>query len=70
MYKFWLAALLCVMTAPGQEAARKIVALDGFHNNESRMKDHYQWDGVRPGGFSELGKVMVAYGKNTHAARL
>lgn len=39
-----------------------VVALDGFHNNESKMPDHYQWDGIRPGGFSELAKVLRANG--------
>jgi len=69
MYTLWLAALLCVPPAPGQDAARKIVALDGFHNNESKMKDHYQWDGVRPGGFSELGKVLVGLGAELKTIR-
>ena len=38
--------------------AQTVVALDGYHNNESKMPDHYQWDGARPGGFSELGKLL------------
>jgi len=45
-----------------QDAAQKVVALDAFHNNESKMPDHYQWDGVRPGGFAELGKLLTASG--------
>lgn len=69
MHKLWLATLLCVITAPCQEAGRKVVALDGFHNNESKMKDHYQWDGVRPGGFSELGKVLVGLGAELKTVR-
>ena len=39
-------------------AAQTVVALDGYHNNESKMPDHYQWDGTRPGGFSELAKLL------------
>ncbi len=35
-----------------------VVALDGYHNNESKMPDHYQWDGTRNGGFSQLGKLL------------
>ena len=55
MYKFCLAFLLSAITVQAQSGAQPVVALDGFHNNESKMPDHYQWDGVRPGGFSELG---------------
>jgi unsaturated rhamnogalacturonyl hydrolase len=58
MHKLCFAFLLCVTSV----AAQKVVALDGFHNNESKMPDHYQWDGVRPGGFSELGKLLVGLG--------
>jgi unsaturated rhamnogalacturonyl hydrolase len=58
MHKLWFALLLCVTSVEAQ----KVVALDGFHNNESKMPDHYQWDGVRPGGFSELGKLLVGSG--------
>jgi unsaturated rhamnogalacturonyl hydrolase len=47
-------APLTVQTAAGQT----VVALDGYHNNESKMPDHYQWDGTRMGGFSELAKLL------------
>src|SRR5579872_1515579 len=57
--------LLCIATAHGQ----KVVALDGFHNNESKMPDHYQWDGVRPGGFSELGKLLEGLGAELRTVR-
>ena len=63
MYKLWLAVLLCAMLGSAQNPAQKVVALDGFHNNESKMPDHYQWDGVRPGGFSEFGKLLVGLGR-------
>ena len=62
MSNLWFAFLLCVVTVEAQNTAQKVVALDGFHNNESRMPDHYQWDGIRPGGFSELGKLLVGLG--------
>lgn len=62
MHKFWLTLLLCGLPLEGQDAAQKVVALDAFHNNESKMPDHYQWDGVRPGGFAELGKILTASG--------
>jgi unsaturated rhamnogalacturonyl hydrolase len=57
--------LLCIAAAHGQ----KVVALDGFHNNESKMPDHYQWDGVRPGGFSELGKLLQGLGAELRTVR-
>ena len=38
-----------------QRRRSPVVALDGYHNNESKMPDHYQWDGTRNGGFSEFG---------------
>ncbi|MDQ2949237.1 MAG: hypothetical protein M3Y27_25415 [Acidobacteriota bacterium] len=55
MFRLWLAFIVCATAV----LAQKVVALDGFHNNESKMPDHYQWDGVRAGGFSELGKVLT-----------
>ena len=69
MHKFWLPFLLCVMSMEAQDTAQKVVALDGFHNNESKMPDHYQWDGVRPGGFSELGKLLVGLGARLTTVR-
>lgn len=57
--------LLFIAAAHGQ----KVVALDGFHNNESKMPDHYQWDGVRPGGFSELGKLLEGLGAELRTVR-
>jgi unsaturated rhamnogalacturonyl hydrolase len=34
--------------------AQAIVALDGYHNNESRMPGHYQWTDTTLNGFSQL----------------
>ena len=42
--------------------AQTVVAVDGFHNNESKMPDHYRWEGTRPGGFSEFGKLLRGLG--------
>ena len=42
--------------------AQTVVAVDGFHNNESKMPDHYRWDGTRNGGFSEFGKLLKGLG--------
>ncbi len=62
MHRFWLTLLVCGLPLGAQDAPQKVVALDAFHNNESKMPDHYQWDGVRPGGFAELGKLLTASG--------
>ena len=69
MHTFWFALLLSVMPAEAQNTAQKVVALDGFHNNESKMPDHYQWEGVRPGGFSEFGKLLVGLGARLTTVR-
>jgi unsaturated rhamnogalacturonyl hydrolase len=45
-------ALLAFAGAP--LGAQKVVALDGYHNNESKMPDHYQWEGTSLGSFSKL----------------
>src|SRR4051812_660438 len=45
-------ALLALAGAP--LGAQKVVALDGYHNNESKMPDHYQWEGTSIGSFSKL----------------
>jgi unsaturated rhamnogalacturonyl hydrolase len=49
--------------------AQNVVALDGFHNKESKMPDHYQWDGTRPGGFSTLGKMLEGLGAKLTTVR-
>src|ERR1017187_4075696 len=69
MNRLWFALLLCVMPAQAQNPAQKLVMLDGFHNNESKMPDHYQWDGIRPGGFSEFGKLLVGLGAQLKTVR-
>jgi unsaturated rhamnogalacturonyl hydrolase len=46
-----------------------VVALDGYHNNESKMPDHYQWDGTRSGGFSELAKLLRGMGADLRTLR-
>jgi len=38
------------------------VALDGFHNNETKMPGHYAWSGTQAGGFSEFGKLIESVG--------
>ena len=73
----WKWARLAVWDVAGNGAfntplwrdSQKVVALDGFHNNESKMPDHYQWDGTRMGGFSELAKVIQSLNAETRTIR-
>jgi unsaturated rhamnogalacturonyl hydrolase len=64
---FRVIVLLLCSTAPS--LAQFVVALDGYHNNESKMPDHYQWDGTRNGGFSELGKLLKELGADLRTNR-
>ncbi|MEO6528077.1 MAG: DUF4350 domain-containing protein [Gemmatimonadaceae bacterium] len=45
-------ALLASAFAPLH--AQAVVALDGYHNNESKMPGHYQWTDTTLNGFSQL----------------
>lgn len=40
--------------AAARLGAQTVVALDGYHNNERPMPDHYQWEDTTDGGFSKL----------------
>jgi unsaturated rhamnogalacturonyl hydrolase len=52
--------ILAILT--GHCLFAQVVALDGFHNDETKMPDHYRWESTRPGGYSELGKVIQGIG--------
>jgi len=54
-----IALFALVLSAPLY--AQAVVALDGFHNNESKMPDHYQWDGKGDGSFTKLGNAFRAH---------
>ena len=45
-------ALLALAAAP--LGAQTVVALDGYHNAERAMPEHYQWEGATDGSFSKL----------------
>ena len=45
-------ALLTLASAPLE--AQTVVALDGYHNAERAMPEHYQWEGTTDGSFSKL----------------
>jgi unsaturated rhamnogalacturonyl hydrolase len=59
--------LICLSAAPS--LAQFVVALDGYHNNESKMPDHYQWDSTRNGGFSEFGNLLKGLGGELRTIR-
>lgn len=50
-----LSAMLAMLTLTAAPlAAQEVVLLDGYHNNERAMPDHYQWEGTTDGSFSKL----------------
>src|SRR5436190_5176646 len=49
-----LPALLLLTLAAAPLGAQAVVALDGYHNAERAMPEHYQWEGTTDGGFSKL----------------
>ena len=49
-----LPTLLLLLVAATPLAAQTVVALDGYHNAERAMPEHYQWEGTSDGSFSKL----------------
>ncbi|PYP75513.1 MAG: hypothetical protein DMD35_21265 [Gemmatimonadetes bacterium] len=49
-----LPALLLLTLAAAPLGAQAVVALDGYHNAERAMPEHYQWEGTTDGSFSKL----------------
>ncbi len=62
-----IALFALVATTPLR--AQEVVALDGFHNNESKMPGHYQWDGTGDGSFAKFGEEFRKYGVETRTIR-
>jgi unsaturated rhamnogalacturonyl hydrolase len=50
------AALLVLAATPLR--AQTVVGLDGYHNNESKLPEHYQWEGKSDGSFSKFGAAF------------
>jgi hypothetical protein len=48
-------------------SARKVVAVDGWHNREPQP--HYSWDAAYPGGFSGLGQMLKGLGAETRTVK-
>jgi unsaturated rhamnogalacturonyl hydrolase len=46
--------LLPLVLAAASLGAQTVVALDGYHNAERAMPEHYQWEGTTDGSFSKL----------------
>ena len=61
MLRRTLLALFFLVTATRLRAQGPVVALDGFHNNESKMPDHYQWGGTSDGSFGKLANGFRAH---------
>ena len=49
-----ICATVLIASAFTRLDAQAVVALDGYHNNESKMPGHYQWSDTTNGGFSHL----------------
>jgi len=47
-------ALVLLTLAAAPLGAQTVVALDGYHNAERAMPEHYQWEGATDGSFSKL----------------
>lgn len=47
-------AVLTTLLVVAPLEAQTVVALDGYHNAERALPDHYQWDGTTDGSFSKL----------------
>src|SRR5579872_123177 len=54
-----ISAGLCLISSG---APHKVVALDGYHNDETKQPLHYRWEGTDMGGFSEFGKILTSLG--------
>jgi unsaturated rhamnogalacturonyl hydrolase len=50
-------------------AAAQVVAVDAFHNNETKLPGHYRWDDAQMGGFSQLGKLLEGMGAQLRTIR-
>jgi unsaturated rhamnogalacturonyl hydrolase len=52
---------LFALVASAPLHAQAVVALDGFHNNESKTPEHYQWEGKSDGSFGKLADGFRAH---------
>lgn len=57
---------LCLYAAVSSAA---VVAVDGYHNNETKDTEHYRWEGTRNGSYSQLGAVIQGLGGELRTVR-
>jgi unsaturated rhamnogalacturonyl hydrolase len=65
--RFAAAALIVSAAAPLR--AQTVVGLDGYHNNESKLPEHYQWEGTSDGSFSKLAAGFREHGVQLRTLR-
>lgn len=63
------ATALLTLTAALPLRAQTIVGLDGYHNNESKLPEHYQWEGTSDGSFSKLAGKFREHGVELRTLR-
>src|SRR5688572_7796379 len=49
-----LTAIVLLILTAAPLRAQAVVAVDGYHNAERAMPEHYQWEGTTDGSFSKL----------------
>jgi hypothetical protein len=59
--------ILFAALAAAAAAQGPVVLLDAYHNNEPQP--HYRWEATYPGGYSELGKLLVGLGATLRTVR-
>jgi len=60
MARTLVALILCCILPPAEPGSSAVVALDGYHNDET--PPHYTWDDKKMGGFLQLGDVIKELG--------
>jgi len=66
--RFTALALLAIVAAAPLRA-QAVVGLDGYHNNESKLPEHYQWTGTSDGSFSKLGRAFQEHNVEIRTVR-
>lgn len=56
-----LPTILSLAILAGRLGAQEVVLLDGYHNNERAMPEHYQWEGTSDGSFGKLANKFRAH---------
>ena len=60
LFAAWLSLAAC---------GAAVVAVDGYHNNETKDPQHYRWEGTRNGGYSQLGAIAQGLGGELRTVR-